>query len=345
MTVRIGYSAASTPVVKVTPREAQLLNALADKMQPALRRAFLEAVDRIGSGIDWKAVQAFVERGQLEEAVSLINRALDAGGYDQVAAAIRSSMTLAGVQLAGDVVRFLPGVLDVRFDVTNPETARFLREYGMGTIRQLNADTLAQVRLALTNGINAGRNPLDTARDVRAFLGLTDRQTQAVMNFRRALEQGDRAALQRALRDRRFDPSLRRMAEKPLTAEQVDRMTERYRQRYLKYRAETIARTESIRAVQAGQQQLWRQMVSDGVIGADEVRRKWYHVNDGRVRHAHRTIPILNPDGVGLEEPFKSEQGPIMFPGDPAAPVSMVANCRCTVILRYVPRAGSNIAA
>jgi hypothetical protein len=47
-------------------------------------------------------------------------------------------------------------------------------------------------------------------------------------------------------------------------------------------------------------------------------------------RHAE-----LDGDEVGLNEPFDSEDGPIMYPGDPSASAAMTINCRCTLIYRF----------
>ena len=73
-------------------------------------------------------------------------------------------------------------------------------------------------------------------------------------NFRVGLETGDRTILERALRDRRFDATVERAlrGEGKLSKDQIDRMAGRYRERMLKYRAETIARTESMTSIHAG---------------------------------------------------------------------------------------------
>jgi hypothetical protein len=112
-------------------------------------------------------------------------------------------------------------------------------------------------------------------------------------------------------------------------------MVARYRDRYLKYRSETIARTEAIRAVNTGNVMAWKQAIADGKIDADAVTKQWVYTADARTRHAHRTIPGLNPKGIGLDAAFQSELGPIRFPGDPDADAANTVNCRCTMIIRY----------
>ena len=68
---------------------------------------------------------------------------------------------------------------------------------------------------------------------------------------------------------------------------------------------------------------------ADGI----ELQREWIAAIDGRTRHAHR---LLDGQLVGVDEPFKSELGDIMFPGDPEASPENVYNCRCTVAAKVM---------
>lgn len=46
------------------------------------------------------------------------------------------------------------------------------------------------------------------------------------------------------------------------------------------------------------------------------LKRKWIATYDMRTRHAHA---LLDGQLAEVDEPFESELGPIMFPGDHAA--------------------------
>lgn len=312
----------------------RLLN-LETQLRPKIRQAFLDAVDRLQGQVDVERIAELLRDGRVQEAMATVDAVNVSAGFAPLTSAITGATILAANRTADSL-----GALDVTFGITNPRTIDFLRTYEMGLIRNMTADSLASVRTAITLGVNAGRNPLDIARDVREFIGLTPRQTQAVENYRSALEAGSSDALDRALRDRRFDPTVARAisGEADLSADQIDTMVGRYQQRYLRYRSETIARTESMRAVNAGNDQLWRQTVDNGQVQADEITRTWVVTDDNLLRHAHRLIPEMNPDGVGLHEPFDSILGPIMRPGDPNASAENTINCRCTVIFRYTPK-------
>lgn len=68
---------------------------------------------------------------------------------------------------------------------------------------------------------------------------------------------------------------------------------------------------------------------ADGI----ELQREWIAAIDGRTRHAHR---LLDGQLAGVDEPFKSELGDIMFPGDPEARPENVYNCRCTIAAKVI---------
>lgn len=66
-------------------------------------------------------------------------------------------------------------------------------------------------------------------------------------------------------------------------------------------------------------------------LGID-VKKQWMATLDGRTRDAHRDMDGQTRD---VDEPFESDLGKIMFPGDPTAHPANVYNCRCTLIHVY----------
>ena len=189
------------------------------------------------------------------------------------------------------------------------------------------------VRRALVAGTEAGVNPIAQARNFRAAIGLTETQLAAVDNFERMLREGSAEALTRELRDKRFDRTVARaIAGDPLSEDQINLMTRRYRERYVKFRSETIARTEALRAVNAGSHEMIQQAVEAGKIDAAQITRQWNTSLDGRERASHAAMH-LQPRGFG--EAFTSGDGfALMFPGDPAAPAKETIQCRCAVTTR-----------
>jgi len=97
-------------------------------------------------------------------------------------------------------------------------------------------------------------------------------------------------------------------------------------QRLPPYRGEVIARTETIRASNAGASALYKDW---GVKF-----KEWWATADGRTRDTHRVGAAFGdkPLVVGINEPFIIGGVPIMYPGDPGAPLRETAQCRCTVL-------------
>lgn len=173
--------------------------------------------------------------------------------------------------------------------------------------------------------------PIRTAAMVRDGLTLTGRQVKAVDNFRRMLEENSSESLTRELRDHRFDGTIRRAiaAGKPLSIDEIDKMVHRYNERYITFRANTIAATEAVRIANEADDLFYRQALEEGDLGADQVFRKWVTSKDEKVRSSHRAIDeVVNPVG----QPWVSGDGnSLRFPGDPRAPARDTINCRCWV--------------
>lgn len=222
----------------------------------------------------------------------------------------------------------------VRYDVTNPRAVDAMRSQSLRMVQGLTEEQRDTIRTVLRASVEAGENPRETARAIRSSIGLTPAQAQAVANYRRDLERGSAAALDRELRDRRSDRSVERALEtgKPLKPEQIDRMVDRYREGWVNYRAETIARTEATRAVHEGATDAWNQAIDNGDVRADQLVRTWHAATDSRTRDSHRR---LNGQQVGIDEPFETDGGALLrYPGDPSAPADEIINCRCTVSVR-----------
>lgn len=320
--------------------ELARIRELAAKFERSLSAEFLSAIERLKSRIDLAALRSLLEAGRIGEAIAVVSEAAIQNAMLPFGVSVTDA-TLAAGGAAAQVIggyRHLNN-LDVVFNSTNPATIQHLQTYQMTLIRELTAQARYNVQRVIMEGVEAGRNPRDVARDVRQHIGLTRAQSRYVSNYRRQLEQLDSQALARQLRDRRFDGVVARAIEgqQPLSREKIDQLVERYQARWLKHRSETIARTEAIRAANTGNQEAWRQANEQGMFEGGRVMRQWVFTHDGRTRDWHRNIPALNPKGVALEEPFKTDLGPLMYPGDPNGQPANTIACRCTVIIKYIP--------
>lgn len=217
------------------------------------------------------------------------------------------------------------------FDMLNPKAVQHLQSYTFDLIDGISTQAQLAIQDALINAFQEGGPPADVAKEIISEIGLTQKQVLAVKNFKSMLKSGNptemRQALTRSLRDARSDTTvLQAIAGKvPLPKAQVDSMVNKYADRSLASRADAIARTETIRASNAGQQAAWKEAQDQGFL-SNNARQQWIPNDDELLCDICDGIPDMNEDGVGLDEPFDSEIGEI--DGPPAH-----VNCRCSVSL------------
>lgn len=250
-------------------------------------------------------------------------------------------------------IRTPTGLMMFRFDMRNPKVEEDLRTISSRLIVQLTEDARQNVRNALQQGMIRGDNPRTTALDiigridpatkkrVGGVIGLTENQGGWVRNATRYLEQLDPKYLTLKLRDKRFDSIVQKAidSKKPLSTEDVSRLTTSYKNRILKYRGDTIARTETIQTLNRAEYMANKQAVSDGLIQQNAVTKEWDDTGDSKERHTHRVLgkKYGKGKGIGIDEPFESPSGArLMYPGDTSlgAGADEVANCRCRVKMR-----------
>ncbi len=302
---------------------------LLDSIEPRLRRRFLEMIDAIRAELSIEALATLIREGRLEEAVDI---------YERASTIFARDLTEAFTDSGKSTGAFVSDALDilVGYDQFDPRAVEYAASNELDVVREFTEEQRDVTRRVIAEGVARGTNPIEQAREIREAIGLTERQEAAVQAYREQLENGSSQALDRALRDRRFDSTVQTSIDsgKPLSKTQIDKMVTRYRERYLKYRSEVIARTEALRAVNAGSEEMFRQVIESGDIRHDQVERSWHTADDERVRDAHREMRVAV---VGIGEPFVDGDGnELMFPGDPAAPPETTIQCRCVVATRLL---------
>lgn len=302
---------------------------LVDELAPKLRRKFLEAVFVVKSRLTLEVLIGYLEAGRIEEAELVVERAISA-----FAAEVAKGVVASGEATAEVISRAVD--VSFHFDATNLRVVQAAREAKADLVREVVAEQRQVIRNAIFEGITTGVNPRQQARLIRDSIGLTQRQQAAVYNYKRLLQSGSTEALDRQLRDRRFDRTVQSAIDsgEVLNKTQVDRMVERYQERYLQYRSEVIARTEALRAVHVGNEATFEQAFESGDLDRDQVVREWNTAKDERVRASHR---FMHGQKRAVGEPFISGDGnKLAFPGDPTAPAADVVSCRCAVGTRIV---------
>jgi hypothetical protein len=312
---------------KDATEELSRLDKLLSTMEARVRAAFSEFVRQMRSEEVLKEVADKLEARDIDGALAIADSHVARLG-SVIPVVFQDAAVAEAADFAAKVGPLRPTV-GISFDATDPAAAALMRANTLNFVREFSAAQREATRTALVDALGSGQSRQAAARAFRESIGLTSNQRDAVESYRALLEGGSRDALARALRDRRFDPSVEAAADgrRELTPDQIDRMVDRYRARYLAYRAETIARTESVRVISQAREEAFRQTIDRAGIAQEDTEQVWHAVEDNRTRITHRALDgQVQPFG----EPFVSISGAeLRYPGDPLAPIEETVNCRC----------------
>jgi len=232
--------------------------------------------------------------------------------------------------------------IGITFGTLSPEVLEAIRTGNLKMATALKDDVRGAVRTAVQLGLEEGVNPRTMARGLRQTVGLTEPQVRWVHNFRRELEAGDPAALNRALARGVFtkpDGSLGYRAghaagvgvgkrdmellrrtlgtDERLNGTQIDRIVDAYQRRLTAWHSESLARTAALDAQRMGQHMATKQAIADGILDAERMMSRWATVKDSRVRDEHAA---MEGEVTRFDEPFSNGQ---TIPGETDY------NCRC----------------
>jgi len=299
--------------------------ALTEEWSEELQDAFLEAIQDIRDRSRINVIAAMLEAGDVDGALRAVGiDPLDFRHMDRLIGELFSS---GGEAFAQDVERQAPkrsaegSIVRFLFDARNPRAETWIREHaGQLITGRIVPDQIAMIRSVLEDGLSAGRNPKTIALDLvgrrsrvtgkreGGLIGLTQQQEEWQRSYASEIASTSpealRKALKKGLRDKRFDASVRKAIQsgEQIPAETRTKMLLAYRNRSLKYRAETIARTEIIQALGRSQVEVWDQAIDRGRVAVQDLIKIPVSVKDEHVRHNHLEVERLNKDGVGWTE-------------------------------------------
>lgn len=301
----------------------------AEALQPGAQRRLLVAFDIIRGSLSEAEFLRASSNNQIER---LLDELLSDKALDPAFASLRALIDRDALNASANWSRDIPRGLGGVFDALNPRVITAVRELDTRVLQGLKDQVRETVRQAAQAGLEAGKHPRAVARGMREALGLAPNQEEAVRNFRRMLEAGDREALTRELRDHRFDTTLRKALGKNgtgLTAPQIDRMADAYRRRMIAFNAETHARTIALDTQRLAQRASWESAIAQGTVDRGRIRRIWIAVGgpggDGRNRPEHLE---LHGTAVGFDERYPNGQ---LIPGESDF------NCRCLERIVLLP--------
>lgn len=334
-------------MLKRLSQREQIANLL-DQYSLAIQQAFLNAIADIRSKITLSPIITRLEKGDINGAIDALH--IERSAFNNVLDQIGTAYNAGGAATIDNMpsLREPDGArLVIRFDARNTRAEDWLRQHSSDLVTNIVADQKEAILVALNEGLQAGRNPRSTALDIvgrinrvtgnreGGIVGLSSPQERYVAAARAELASGDPAQmanyLTRVRRDKRFDATVRAAieAEKPVSTDTLAKIIGRYADRLLELRGETIGRTETLTALNAASTEAMQQAIDGGKVQQQVVTSIWHSAHDDRVRDTHRA---MDGQKQAFGQPFHSPSGAVLrFPGDPSAPVSETANCRCYV--------------
>jgi len=275
-----------------------LIQRIADRLAPKVRREFLAAVDRIRGRVDFGALADALE-GRDATAATVATR-LDELGPElaDIATILRQGFMAAGEATAGELAAV---GISTRFDIVNPSAVAWARQHGAHLIVNITEESRQAVREIIADAFTEGLAPRDAARLIQAVVGLDERRARATAAFRSQL------------------------VDDGVALDAVEQRVGRYARAQLRDRARVIASHETLVASSAGQHEAWRAARDQGFLDPERTRRVWIVTGDGRL--CNLCEPMADQERT-LETPFTRGDGVAVV-----RPPSHV-RCRCTTGLR-----------
>lgn len=320
--------------------ERKRLEELLKELDATTAAAFLEFVRNVRSPAMIREVERLLGVNQIDEAINLID-----SHVRKFASVIPRNQTRVGistVEAAESSIRRIQPRIAISFDPAHPRAAAAMQQQSLDVITRIGGEQKTAIRSALTEAFQEGANPRQAARVYRDSIGLTEKQLQHVKNYRSALQgaqNGVSDILNRGLRDKSFDGAVKRAFEsgERLSDAEIDRMVAAYEQRYIKYRSEVIARTESAKSVNAANHEATQQVMEAAGFEDDYIERTWQYTHDSRTRDSHRNLQ--KGVVIGQNTPFITGLGnSALYPLAGTLPKEDLIQCRCTVTVRYRTR-------
>lgn len=267
------------------------LHRVADRLEPAMRQAFLDAVAAADDASVPRVIAEAIDQGDATSALDATQWALLSAGLQAALPPILAEAVQRAAQVTAGA---LPASADIgiAFGRVNPQAVAWAEQHVAALVSQISTEQAASIRQIITQALSEGMDPRQAARLIRAVVGLTPRDAAALARYRAGLvASGTRPA-------------------------RVEDLVQAYRGRMIRARATLIARTELLQASNTGAQLLWQEAVAAGQLDPSEWRREW-------MTGGSRICPLCAA--------LNGKKAPIggAFPGGVSGPPRHPA-CRCT---------------
>lgn len=233
--------------------------AASDKAVRQIRRDFLDRIQQSIDQTNWQEVEARIPHGEIA-----VYNSIQWGKWQPAKEIFKTYISMYNTCLTflqkTYVMKADFGIVidEESFKMPNPKAEQWLMTYAAEEIRAItNTDKLV-IRDILANGQKLGQPYKKTAKELSRVIGLTPSQYKAYNNY------------------------VTKLSSTGMKSAQIEKLAGKYYNKLLKYRAETIALTESENAVSRAWQDSLDQMVRSGYLKDDEYELVWWTAPDER---------------------------------------------------------------
>ena len=324
------------------------IEALLQRQSVAVRKAFLEAMQKATNAVDRVELIRLLEAGDIERAAALFR--IERGTMFPLSEAIRDAFIGGGLAVADELPKGLSGVFG--FDGRHDRAVALAERQAAELVTNISEESVENARKLIVDGLRTNRGVNSIARDlggvkrgtkrVGGVIGLTEPQTERLIRLRGMLSDPDQMQdyfLDAGMKtprykeaNRRFDGLVRKAIKsgKPLSQADIDRIANGYEVKAAGNRAKIVARNEAFTAQAAGREEAYQQLLDDGKVEAVTVR--WQHNLSKNAREDHLA---MDGEVIQLGETFNFPDGTQMkHPHDPAGGAEHSVNCRCIAVYR-----------
>ena len=235
-------------LVKAVEPEWKQLHRIADGLRPELQRELFAALDALKKQIPTASLVVLIENGELTRVLAETKLTLPD------LTALTAAMT--GVVVAS--AKHATATLEMSFTLVNQRAVTWAERFAGQLITEVDQATQKAVSEIVQRGFLEGMAPRVQAIAIEQAVGNHPRDAQATFRFLDGLVQSG-------------------MSEK-----RASELSATYARRLLRNRAEMIARTETMRASNMGQQLAWEAATDQGLLLPGEVEKIWIVTDDDR---------------------------------------------------------------
>lgn len=245
--------------------EWRAIHAAADGTSPSFMVAFINASRQIGDEVTQQAVESLIGAGALDRVVDNeidwmhMETLLRKGVKPEMIRSIKAAADAANKFTASTIKEALGFVPELTFNPTNARVSRWIDDHTAEFVTGITEESRNAIKAVVGRSMVEEMSASEIFRTVRQSVGLTERMAVAAQNiFHNGVLQG-------------------------LDRDEAMLEASNYADRALTYRAEMIARTESLRAANAGQSEGWLQAADQGYFNRNEAEVEWVVTPDDRL--------------------------------------------------------------